>query len=138
MNKALSQVTRKRGDSHFWAGLIEIKDQFLSMGTFEVHNGKKARFWEDVWIGKVTLRERYTSLYNIARRKDDTVAKICGSVPLSVSFRRALTGHRLNKWLELVTEIATHGIDEQEDKFIWNLNKNKVHSKINVHEDNAS
>jgi hypothetical protein len=25
--------------------LMEIKDQFLSVGTFEVHNGRQTRFW---------------------------------------------------------------------------------------------
>jgi hypothetical protein len=28
-NKTLTQVKRKPGDSHFWAGLMEVKDQFL-------------------------------------------------------------------------------------------------------------
>ncbi|XP_022682391.1 uncharacterized protein LOC111257326 [Setaria italica] len=49
-NKTLTQVKKKKGDSQFWGGLMEIKDQFMAMGRFEVHNGKKTRFWEDVWI----------------------------------------------------------------------------------------
>jgi hypothetical protein len=27
-NKTLSQVVRQQGDSHFWAGLMEVKDPF--------------------------------------------------------------------------------------------------------------
>ena len=49
-NKTLSQVTKQPGDSQFWSGLMEVKDQFLEHGKFKVNNGNQTRFWEDVWI----------------------------------------------------------------------------------------
>jgi hypothetical protein len=44
-NKTLGQVTKKPGDSHFWAGLLKVKDLFLSFGTFKVNSGRNTRFW---------------------------------------------------------------------------------------------
>jgi hypothetical protein len=34
--RTLSQVERKKGDSHFWAGLMEVKDLVLQTGRFRV------------------------------------------------------------------------------------------------------
>lgn len=116
-NKILTQVSKKSGDSQFWASLMEIKDQFLSMGKFEVQN--------DAWVGNETLMKRFPSLYNIARKINETVVKVCSNVPLNVSFRRALTGDKLNEWLKLVAEVAEYRLNDQKDIFLWKLNKNK-------------
>jgi hypothetical protein len=46
-DKTLSQVERKKGDSHFWSGLMEVKSLVLERGIFRVHEGTQTRFWED-------------------------------------------------------------------------------------------
>jgi hypothetical protein len=75
-DKSITQVSRKSGDSQFWSGLINIKDQFLSMSSFKLQDGKQIRFWEDKWLGAKALKEDYPNLYNIVRRKSATVADI--------------------------------------------------------------
>ncbi|WVZ52923.1 hypothetical protein U9M48_003922 [Paspalum notatum var. saurae] len=45
-NKTLSQVEKRLGDSHYWSGLMEIKGQFLNLGSFTLKNGTQIRFWE--------------------------------------------------------------------------------------------
>ena len=37
--KPLVQVQWKSGDSHFWAGLMKAKRDFLSFGTFLIKDG---------------------------------------------------------------------------------------------------
>ena len=86
-NKAITQVQYRPGDSHFWAGLMKAKDDFLACGTFKVHNGEQVRFWKDAWLGDKPFSEVYLGLFRIVRRKDDTVAKVLGTTPLNVSFR---------------------------------------------------
>ena len=44
-NKTLSQVTKQPGDSHFWTGLMEVKEHFFERGKFLVQNGQQTRFW---------------------------------------------------------------------------------------------
>ena len=68
-NKSISQVSKKLGDSHFWSGLMHVKNQFLVLGSFEVKCGNQARFWEDRWIGDKPLMEVYPSHYRIVRKK---------------------------------------------------------------------
>jgi hypothetical protein len=123
--KSLAQVTRKPGDSHFWAGLMDIKDKVLSLGRFAVHDGEQARFWEDIWIGNEALMVKYPSLYQIVRKKQVSVASVLHSIPLNISFRRALTGERLELWKELVRQVCDVSLNGQRDAFLWNLTKDK-------------
>jgi hypothetical protein len=37
--KTLSQVERRKGDLHFWSGLMEIKKLVLVRGRFQVQDG---------------------------------------------------------------------------------------------------
>jgi hypothetical protein len=72
--RTLSQVAKKNGDSHFWAGLMEVKDLLLQTGRFRVQDGSLTRFWEDLWLGKDPLMVKYSSLYKIVRKKNMSVA----------------------------------------------------------------
>jgi hypothetical protein len=67
--KTLCQVTRKPGDSQFWAGLMEVKDQFLARGSFTVKDGSQTSFWGDFWLGNKRLKDEYPCLYRIVRKK---------------------------------------------------------------------
>ena len=87
--KFLTQVSAKPYDSHFWGGLMKIKDEVFSNGSFVIKDGSQTHFWDDTWVGVLPFKVRYPSLYNIVRDPHATVAKILATRPLNVSFRRA-------------------------------------------------
>jgi hypothetical protein len=122
-DKTLSQVERKKGDSHFWSGLMEVKSLFLERGRFRVHDGAQTRFWEDRWIENEPLMVKYPSLYNIVRKKHALVAQMLSTTPLNVSFRRALVGENWDQWINLVESILTVNLTEHKDTFIWTASK---------------
>ena len=105
-NKTISQMSRKPSDSHFWSGLMKVKDTFLGLGSFILKEGKQIRFWEDVWIGNQPFKVQYPSLYNLVCKKSDTVANVFETIPLNISFRRALVGHNLVSWHSLVSHLV--------------------------------
>ncbi|WVZ49795.1 hypothetical protein U9M48_001122 [Paspalum notatum var. saurae] len=43
-SKAITQVSKQPGDSQFWVGLMHVKEQVLSFGSFKLQNGKQIRF----------------------------------------------------------------------------------------------
>jgi hypothetical protein len=43
-NKTLAQVEKKKGDSHFWSRLMDVKKSFLERGRFSVQDGTWTRF----------------------------------------------------------------------------------------------
>jgi hypothetical protein len=81
---------------------MEVKDLVLQRGRFRVQDGTRTRFWEDLWLGKDPLMLKYPSLYRIVRRKNVSVAQVLSTIPLNVSFRRALVGDNWDRWLNLV------------------------------------
>jgi hypothetical protein len=122
-NQSITQVNRKQGDSQFWSGLMKVKNTFLNMGSWIVNNGRQIRFWEDKWLGNLAFKDKYPSLYSIVRRKSSTIASVISSVPLNVSFRRALVGHNLTYWHELCTSIIHIQLNHSSDCFIWNYHQ---------------
>jgi hypothetical protein len=123
-DKSITQVGRKSGDSHFWSGLMNIKDQFLCLGSFTLQDGKQIRFWEDKWLGANMLRDEYPNLYHIVRRKNATVDDIFRTRPLNITFRRSLVAANLDSWNYLVLRLAQIHLRERADIFRWSLNYN--------------
>jgi hypothetical protein len=122
-NRTLTQVKKRPGDSHFWAGLMKVKDQFFARGSFRVRNGLEVRFWKDTWIEDKPLKLKYPSLYNIARRKDATVAQVLSTTPLNMSFRRSITDNYLCAWYHLVSKVVSFNLTNDKDVFVWSLQK---------------
>ena len=102
---------------------MKIKDEVLTNGTFLIKDGSATRFWEDTWVGNMSFKDRYPSLYNIVRDPHATVAKVMASQPLNISFRRMLWGPKLRDWSILVAQIAPFNLVDGSDSFRWNLTK---------------
>jgi hypothetical protein len=35
---------------------MNVKESFLSLGHFQLNNGENIWFWEDKWLGNLTLK----------------------------------------------------------------------------------
>jgi hypothetical protein len=62
------------------------------------------------------------SLYQIVRHKSATVATVLGSIPLNVSFHRALVDPNFILWHNLVARLIHVQLRVGNDIFRWNLN----------------
>jgi hypothetical protein len=71
---------------------------------------------------------KFLDLYRIVRKKGVSVASVLSSIPLNISFRRGLGGARLKEWLILVSSVLPVSLNNDKDKFIWQLGKNGVFS----------
>ena len=83
-DKCLTQIEKRPGDSHFWSGLMVVKDIMLQYGRFKVSSGDQTRFWEDMWAGQQPLMRRFMDLYRILRKKRVSVASVLNSTPLNI------------------------------------------------------
>ena len=120
-NKPLSQVQANPTDSAFWKGLMRVKEEFFSRGSFVIGNGQNTRFWEDKWLGDAPLSQQYPSLYNIVQRKNVSVASVLQGDHPNLAFRRALTGNKWERWLHLVHRLMDVQFSDEKDSFIWGL-----------------
>jgi hypothetical protein len=72
-NKPLAACNGK-GGSHFWQGVIKVKNKFKWGAKMEVHNGENTSFWNDVWKGDVPLKLVFPKLYEYCRNRNCTVS----------------------------------------------------------------
>lgn len=54
------------GASPFWKGVLWAAKASKVGFSWNIGNGKKARFWEDHWFGSAPLATQYWELYNLA------------------------------------------------------------------------
>jgi hypothetical protein len=134
-SKTLSQVSEKPTDSPFWKGLMKVKEEFLTRGSFVVGNGMNTRFWEDIWLGDKSLAEEYPSLYNIVNHKNVTVENVLAANPLNISFRRTLNGNKWERWTHLLHRLILVQLNDNEDRFTWNLTESGVFSVKSMYND---
>ena len=92
-----------------------MKDTFLDYGSFRLGNGSQIRFWEDKWLGSIPLKDKFPGLFNIVRRKHDTVAQVLRSSPLNISFHRTLVANNLGDWHKIVYSILDVSLREDWD-----------------------
>jgi hypothetical protein len=59
---------------------MEIKSLLMERGKFKVQDGTQTRFWEDLWIGKEPLMNKFLGLCNIVRKKNATVAQVLSTI----------------------------------------------------------
>ena len=70
------------------------QNDFFEQGSFAVGNGENTRFWEDIWLGDIPLKDQYPSLYNIVNVRNVIVADVLSFEPLNIRFRRTLSGNK--------------------------------------------
>jgi hypothetical protein len=123
-SKALSQVLWKLGDSYFWVDLVAKKKVFFRLGSYTMKEGSEIWFWEDRWLGNITLREQYPTLYYIVHHKSDIIAKVLKTSLPNVKFGRDLSGQRLVSWNVFAQYLANVHLQIGLDEFHWNLHEN--------------
>ena len=56
--------------SQFWRGVIKLKEKFFWGSVFMVNNGKKTKFWENIWINDYKLCDKFPRLYASCENKE--------------------------------------------------------------------
>ena len=120
-DKTLAEIDSKPTDSPFWKGIMKVKQEFFQRISFTVGNGHRTRFWEDPWMGNMTLAAQYPTLYNIVRHKNVSVAHVVDSPHPNLQFRRLLTGQLWDVWLQLVERLMSVSLTSEPDRVKWNL-----------------
>ena len=64
-----SKIPRGNAGLGLWKGINAKAAKLKQDCAFYLGEGKRIRFWEDVWCGEVTLCASFPTLYNIARTK---------------------------------------------------------------------
>ena len=91
---------------------------------FDVGDGTRVKFWDDVWCRDRPLKEAFLDLYNISRSRDASVSKVMccanGRISWDVQFHCLVNdqeSHSLDSFLVLIYSTKVRGVGS--DKFCW-------------------
>jgi hypothetical protein len=93
-----------------------------------INDGSQIRFWKDIWLDNVPLRDQNLALYSIVRYKSDTIVKVMANASPDVKFRHDLLGPRLTTWNALLQYLDFGQLSLGPDEFRWNPNANGAFS----------
>ena len=119
--KTLSQCESSPANSHFWNGIMSVKDIFYNCCQRIVGDGHKTRFWEDAWIHNKPLCQLFPRLYKLTFHQNITVAKAFEHDFNCIRFRRCLYGETLDMWNKLLDMCSQVVLSEEPDKVNWLL-----------------
>lgn len=89
-----------------------------------VKNGKKARFWRDVWLGQCPLSIVYGKFFEICNEQDKTVYEVLRNNEVNLTFRRCFGSVEIEEWQQLLNRIRDVQLQEGPDAVTWGLQKN--------------
>ncbi|KAL6607011.1 hypothetical protein ACP70R_042664 [Stipagrostis hirtigluma subsp. patula] len=120
--------SRSDTGSQFWKGLHSVKDHYEKGLEFRVRNGKKTRFWEDVWLNKCPLRVSFPKLFAICNQQLASVDDLWSLDGWKFSFRRAFGPAKVAEWNIFLNLLGEVELVEEDDEVIWALNKSGKYS----------
>jgi hypothetical protein len=114
---------KRNNGSQFWKGLMAVRKDISRGMVYKIGNGKKARFWQDVWIGTCALRVAFPGIYEICNQQEWTVAKVMRNENLNLTFRRNFGATQTIEWSELRTLIDGMSLTQAPDNVKWIFEK---------------
>ena len=120
-------ITREVSGPHgvsLWKTIRNEWGNFVKYVNFEVGDGTKIKFWQDIWCGSCSLKDGYPDLFRIARDKEALVVDhMCfqnGVVSWVLNFTRPAQDWELESiasFLKLLYSSSAKG--QGEDRLCW-------------------
>ncbi|WJZ95322.1 hypothetical protein VitviT2T_014100 [Vitis vinifera] len=114
-----------------WKEISKESLLLLNNVSFSVGDGKRVRFWKDIWCGNTPLCEAFPSLFDLAGSKDawvtdywDPMGEVGGWTPL---FLRPFNNWEVEEVERLLSSIQGKRLDaDGEDRMLWRGTKNEI------------
>ncbi|GJT34422.1 RNA-directed DNA polymerase, eukaryota, reverse transcriptase zinc-binding domain protein [Tanacetum coccineum] len=105
----------------------------LAAAKRKLGNEENTLFWEDKWIGEVTLKTKYPRLFALEHHKSITVAAKMGQLSLDHSFRRPPRGGiEDEQYRDLRTTTSNVLLPNMHDRWFWSLNSSGEFVRLNL------
>lgn len=114
---------RKRNVSQFWKGLLEAQDSCIRGLEHVIGDGKKARFWKDIWLGKCPLKIFFSEIFEICNQQERTVFEVLKHGDINLTFRRTFGPREVIEWDSLVNMLENINLSGALDTVKWVLEK---------------
>ncbi|GJY19200.1 RNA-directed DNA polymerase, eukaryota, reverse transcriptase zinc-binding domain protein [Tanacetum coccineum] len=119
----------KNGHKSIWRVIVQEMEAFKAQGIDlfscmqkKLGNGADTSFWDDVWRGDTTLKQRFHRLYALELNKKIDVASKLSHESLINSFRRCpRSGVEQTQMMDLMAYIEGVVLGVASDRWYWSL-----------------
>ena len=130
---------QRRCQSWWWRDLCIICEEgqteswFNKQVSWKVGNGKDVRFWDDPWLGGVSLKQKYPRLHLISEDKEKRIHQVGlwedSTWKWNLRWRRVFFEWEKDQLLQLETDLS-EGVLQQggQDRVVWNGEEGGVFS----------
>jgi hypothetical protein len=114
---------KKQGDSQFWRGIIDNKEEYCNNRKMKIGNGLTSSFWLDKWCGDEPFSTKYKRLFDLSLNKEINVNEALSDNCNSLIFRRRLFGVGANMLEDLKKDCEDYCLEDSKDMPSWILDK---------------
>jgi hypothetical protein len=93
------------GVYQFWAALHEIKHCCARGLIYIVGDGKKVRFWLDMWLGQCPLSVVYSNIFQICNEHNSTIYEVFRNNEINLTFKISFGTVEVEEWNQLLDHI---------------------------------
>jgi hypothetical protein len=101
-----------------WNDLIKIKDLYRYGRVVKIGNGEDTNFWLDAWCGEITLKEKFSALFEISEEQNISVAALARN-RWRMTWRRWLNEDLQIQLRQLRDMVMSCALGSQKDEPIW-------------------
>ncbi|RVX13715.1 Actin-related protein 5 [Vitis vinifera] len=142
-------TTREVRESYgtgLWKDIRKGWEEFFLRTRIHIGNGRRTRFWWDMWVGDSKLKDLFPLLFRIAANNSAIVADLWGRQEgggggWEVHFRRPFQDWELEEVNRFLSYISAVRVQEGEDFLVWKIERKgtfKVNSYYrSLKEDNS-
>lgn len=104
--------------SQFWKGIIWAVKALKFGYRWQIGDGVKIRFWEDIWFRNSPLAVQFWDLYCICDQIGKSIAEVWDEQEVKLTFR-TFSQTMWERWLELVEVVSSIRYTSDGDALIW-------------------
>jgi hypothetical protein len=112
---------------------MSVRDDIVRGMSYILGDGKKARFWRDVWTGNCALMVCFPNLFEICNQQEWSVHKVLRNGGLNLTFRRSFRLSHTAEWEGLVTLVEGVILLQTPDSVKWSLEKSGLFSTASLY-----
>jgi hypothetical protein len=100
-----------------------------------LENGRKVRFWWDVWIGDCPLKNQFPNIFQICRQQDWSVFEVLGLGDQNLTFRRNFGDKEIEEREELTKMVDGVTLSQEKDRVAWVYEKIELFSTASIYKE---
>ena len=124
-------TTREVRESYgtgLWKDIRKGWEEFFLRTRIHIGNGRRTRFWWDMWVGDSKLKDLFPLLFRIAANNSAIVADLWGRQEgggggWEVHFRRPFQDWELEEVNRFLSYISAVRVQEGEDFLVWKIER---------------